>query len=681
MAGRIPQSFIDELIARADIVELIGARVPLKKAGHEYKACCPFHDEKTPSFWVSPDKQFYHCFGCGAHGTALGFLMEYDRLSFPEAVEELASRLGLVVPHEGGRPEGGPGGAAAGGNAERSGALYDLLARVADHFHAGFSRSERARSYANQRGLTAPIIERFGIGYAADSWNDLLRRFGSSESAVRDLAAAGLIIERDANANREAAAAASSGAGDGSAGSAGSAGSGSSEGSGGSADGSAAHHYDRFRDRLMFPIRDTRGRVIAFGGRVLGQGEPKYLNSPETALFHKGQELYGLYESRLARQTLKRLLVVEGYMDVVRLHQHGLAYAVATLGTATTADQVRRAFRLVSEIVFAFDGDRAGRAAAWRALQAVLPEARAGREIRFLFLPDGEDPDSLVGREGGERFEERVAAAMPLSEYFVAHLAAEADVTHADGKARFIALARPLLERIAPGVYRELLIERIASALRLPVERIQPWLAGASPGSDAASSTRAASPGAPDGLRRQGPAMQGQRASELTGRSGSGRVRPGAGRGGLVTQAITLLLHFPAAAAAVNEEQRARLAGVQQPGAAVLAELLEQLAGPPGTTLAQILERWRPRHEYRRLCELAAAATLVSDTPAAAHELCEAVRRLLQREHTRRLELLIEKARAEDLDEAEKLELQSLTLDQGPGSGGSRAMPAPRKLR
>lgn len=669
MAGRIPPSFIHDLIARVDIVELIGSRVPLKRAGHEYKACCPFHDEKTPSFWVSPDKQFYHCFGCSAHGTALDFLIEYDRLSFPEAVEELASRLGLIVPHEGGGGGGGgPAGAAdaAGADPERSRALYELLARVADHFRANYSRNERVRAYANQRGLTAPIIERFGIGYAADSWNDLLRHFGGSESALRDLAAAGLIIERDAGATRETGGAASSGAGAGEGGSVGAGGRVSASTSAGAGNPGAARYYDRFRDRLMFPIRDTRGRVIAFGGRVLGQGEPKYLNSPETTLFHKGQELYGLYESRLARQALRRLLVVEGYMDVVRLHQHGLSYAVATLGTATTPDHVRRAFRLVSEIVFSFDGDRAGRAAAWRALQAVLPEARAGREIRFLFLPDGEDPDSLVGREGGERFEARVAAAMPLSEYFVAHLAAEADTTHADGKARFIALARPLLERIAPGVYRELLLERIATALALPVDRIQPWLAGA----------------VPEELHVQPSAVQGQRASGLSGRPGADRdrARSRSGRGGLVTQAIAVLLHFPTAAAAVSEEQRARLAQVQLPGAPVLTELLEQLAAQPGTTLAQVLERWRERHEYRRLCELAAAATLVSDAPSAARELSEAVRRLLQREHTRRLELLIEKARVEGLNDVEKLELQSLTLDQGPGNDGSRAMPAPRKL-
>src|SRR5664279_450399 len=320
MAGRIPQTFIDELIGRADIVEIVGARVPLKKAGREYKACCPFHDEKTPSFWVSPDKQFYHCFGCGAHGTALGFLMQYEQLPFPEAIEELAGRLGLEVPHEGGAP------AAARAQEE----LTDLLGRVDGYYQECLAANERARAYLRGRGLEGAALERFRIGYAPDSWNELLRRFGATEPSRRALQAAGLIIERDTpRAGSEP-------------------------------------WYDRFRDRIMFPIRDPRGRVLGFGGRVLDKGEPKYLNSPETEIFHKGRELYGLHEARLARVKLERLLVVEGYMDVVRLHQAGIQYAVATLGTATTAEHLRRAFKLVSEVVFAFDGDRAGRGAVER---------------------------------------------------------------------------------------------------------------------------------------------------------------------------------------------------------------------------------------------------------------------------------------------------------------------------
>jgi DNA primase len=646
MAGRIAHRFIDELIARADIVELIGARVPLKRAGREYKACCPFHDEKTPSFWVSPDKQFYHCFGCGAHGTALTFLMEYDRLPFPEAVEDLATRLGLTVEYEAhagsaAAGAGGGSGAQSEASAPSLAPLYELLARVADFYHANLANNARARAYAAQRGLSPEIIERFHIGYAANSWNDVLRRFGKAEAEQRALVAAGLIIERDTGGGTEAA-----GAGGGT---------GGTGGGGGGGGGAGSRHYDRFRDRLMFPIRDTRGRVIAFGGRALDGSEPKYLNSPETVLFHKGKELYGLYETRLARRSLTRLLVVEGYMDAVRLHQQGLTFAVATLGTATTPEHVHRAFRLVSELVFSFDGDRAGRAAAWRALQTVLPEARAGREVRFLFLPDGEDPDSLVGREGGERFEARIAAALPLSEYLVAQLSEQADISHADGKARFIALARPLLEKVATGVYRELLLERIAAALQLPAARLAQWLASAPSASSSASPSAPSSAHAPASGRSRQPAAPGRQV----------------GRGSLVTQAITLVLHFPGAAAAVSAQQRAELARVQRSGVAVLGELLAQQADQPGLTMAQTLERWRERPEYRRLCELAAAAALVPDGAAAAAELSEAVRRLLVQElPRRRLQALIEKARVDRLDDAEKLELQALTTDQAADTGG-----------
>ncbi len=595
MAGRIPQHFIDELIARADIVEIIGSRVALKKAGREYKACCPFHDEKTPSFWVSPDKQFYHCFGCGAHGTALGFLMQYDRLPFPEAVEDLATRLGLSVPHEGGL-------AAAGGAsvADETAPMYELLPKVAEFSHATLLPGARATDYAAQRGLTPETIARFQIGYAADSWNEVVRRFGGSVSSQRALHDCGLIVERE-------------GGGEG--------------------------YYDRFRDRLMFPLRDPRGRGIAFGGRVLGSGEPKYLNSPEGALFHKGQELYGLDETRLARRSLRRLLVVEGYMDTVRLHQAGLTYAVATLGTATTPEHLRRAFRLVSELIFCFDGDRAGRAAAWRALQQALAEAREGREIRFLFLPEGEDPDSLVGREGGERFEARLDASQPLSEYLVAQLGEQADVSHADGKARFVALARPLLERITPGVYRELLLERVAAAVGQSAERLQQWIA----------------------TPEVSPAAAALRSSSRPGR---------AGRAGMATLAIGLLLQLPAAAAAVDDQQRLELARLELAGATVLRELLEQQRARPVATTAQTLERWRERHEYRRLCELAAEAPLVPDAAAAGSELLSAVGRLLDQElRQRRLQSLIEKAASLPLDDAEKAELQALTRGQSKVGG------------
>jgi DNA primase len=600
MPGRIPQSFIDELMARADIVEIIGSRVTLKKAGREYKACCPFHDEKTPSFWVSPDKQFYHCFGCGAHGTALGFLMQYDQLPFPEAVEDLASRLGLTVPREGGTPPGGTS------TADDMAPLYDLLGQVAKFYATALQSSPRARDYARARGLQAPIIERFQIGYAPDAWDAVLKHFGGGTDAQRGLAAVGLIVEREGHPD---------------------------------------HYYDRFRDRLMFPIRDTRGRVIAFGGRVLDRGEPKYLNSPETALFHKGRELYGLYETRLSRTALTRLVVVEGYMDAVQLHQAGVTCAVATLGTATTSEHLHRAFRLVNEIVFAFDGDRAGRAAAWRALHNVLPETRAGREIRFLFLPEGEDPDSLVRGEGRDAFEARLADSLPLSEYLVAHLREQADLSHADGKARFLAQARPLLGKVAAGVYRELLLERVAKEIGWSAEHLQEVLAASSESGEQGFS---AAPG-------PSPTLPERRATSTAAR------RPG--RGGLITQAIQLLLHFPAAAARISPEQCATLATVQQPGISVLHELLTTLREQPAASMAQTLERWRERAEYRRLCELAADEVLVCDLSAAERELREALARLIESVRIDRLEALLR--RAQDLTDAEKLELQQLTMSRG----------------
>jgi DNA primase len=601
MAGRIPQPFIDDLIARTDLVELIGSRVPLKKAGREWRGCCPFHSEKTPSFYVSPEKQFYHCFGCGAHGTALGFLIDYDRLPFPEAVEDLAGRLGLDVP----RAEGEP--LARNEHAE----LYELMGRVARFYAEALGHDARALEYCERRGLTRATLEGFVIGFAPNSWNDVLRRFGAIEAQRTLLAAAGLVIARDA---ADAA--------------------------------GQAQHYDRFRDRLMFPIRDARGRVIAFGGRVIDQGEPKYLNSPETAIFHKGSELYGLYEVRQSRGTLRRLLVVEGYMDAVRLHQAGIRYAVATLGTATTPEHLKRAFRLVSEIVFAFDGDRAGRAAAWRALLTSLPEAREGREFRFLFLPEGHDPDSLIGLEGRERFEQRLESALPLSEYLVAELGGQAELKHADGRAHFAELARPLYARVPDGVYRELLLARLAEAIRLPVERLRAsWERAAqrtrAGGADA--DTGAAAPLLASGARNR-----------------SGRTAASAGRGNLVRQAARVLVHHPAIAAELDGAALANLETLEGPGIEILRSLILELRSDPVRSTGQLLERWRDRPEGERLARLAATEAVTLDSAAATRELTEALERLRGEGIRHRIDELIEKDRQGELEAVEKAELLRL---------------------
>ena len=427
MAGRIPQPFIDEIVARSDIVEIIGARVPLKKAGREFKACCPFHNEKSPSFWVSPDKQFYHCFGCGAHGTVIGFLMQYEKMEFFDAVADLAQRAGMEMPREALRSAdtGGPD-------------LHQVMARVARFFEQNLADNDRARSYVTARGIDAPTQVKFALGYAPDSWDALLNRFGAQEEERRELHRLGLIIERDTRGGER-----------------------------------AAGFYDRFRDRLMFPIRDSRGRVIGFGGRIIDQGDPKYLNSPETPLFHKGRELYGLYEARQARADFTRLMIVEGYMDVVRLHQAGITYAVATLGTATTQEHLNKIFRLTSEVVFCFDGDRAGRQAAWRALENSVGLARDGRELKFMFLPEGHDPDTLVAAEGAQAFENRLNAALPLSEYLIQQLMADVDLGHVDGRAKLKALAAPLFARMPEGIYREMLADRLAARVSMPAATLK----------------------------------------------------------------------------------------------------------------------------------------------------------------------------------------------------------------
>jgi DNA primase len=592
--GRVPQSFIDELIARADIVEVIGARVPLKKSGREYKACCPFHAEKTPSFWVSPDKQFYHCFGCGKHGTVLGFLMDHDHMAFPEAVDELAARLGLEVPREGGTEVGA---------ARADEPLYALMTQVARHYAQLLEHEPRVRDYLAGRGLNPETVARFCIGYAPNSWNDVLRRFGATEADRRRLADAGLIVERERG-----------------------------QGQG------AERHYDRFRDRIMFPIRDSRGRVIAFGGRVVDAGEPKYLNSPETVLFHKGRELYGLYEVRRARSNLKRLLIVEGYMDTVRLHQAGIDYAVAALGTATTPEHLRRIFRLVTAVVFAFDGDRAGSAAAWRALQQALPEAREGREIRFLFLPEGHDPDTLVGEEGREAFEARLEGALPLSEYLVRELSEQSDLSHADGRARFAAAARPLLAKVPEGVYRELLLERLAKVVGLAPRRLEElW---------------AAEHGAPPSAAREvAPAAR--------ARPG-GRTRGDAGRGSLVRQAIVRLVHFPAIATEVSAAERAGLDEADEPGVDLLRTLLDELRERPAQLPAQVVQRWAGREGGESLQKLLEREAVITDAGAAAGELRAALVKLADQAAGRRLEALEAKSRAGSLAPDEIKEFQRL---------------------
>jgi DNA primase len=579
MAGRIPQHFIDELIARTDIVEVIGKRVPLRKAGREYSACCPFHDEKTPSFTVSPTKQFYHCFGCGAHGTAIGFLMEQGGLGFVEAVEDLAALAGMQVPRDADVVDPVTG-------------VYEILERAAALYRRELAANPVARAYLRDRGIDDDVAAEFAIGYAPDAWDTLLRSLGSDRASIPLLQQAGLVVDRTADDGR-------------------------------------ARQYDRFRHRLMFPIRDARGRVIAFGGRVLGKAgehEPKYLNSPETPVFHKGRELYGVYELRKALRDVSRVLVVEGYMDVVGLAQHGIRYACATLGTATTSEHLKRLARLCTEVVFCFDGDRAGRAAAWRALENALPALHGGQQLRFLFLPDGHDPDSLVRLEGAEAFAARLPDALPLSEFFVQRLAEQVDTGTVDGRARLAELARPLLARMPEGVYRQLLVERLAEAVRLPPSRLGPAL---------------------------GPSAAPQSKPRTPARAPRGGLD--AGRDTPVRKAIRLVLNEPGVAAMVPNPAEAALSQVA--GADLLAAIMEVARANPHITTAGLVETWRGRPEGRYLEKLAAQEVHLRDPAAAAVELRALLGRIQSEALNGRLNDLLR--RADTLTDGEKRELQA----------------------
>jgi DNA primase len=526
MVGRIPQSFIDEVLNRTDIVEVIDTRVPLKKAGREFKACCPFHDEKTPSFTVSQVKQFYHCFGCGANGTAISFLMDYEHMEFVEAIEELARRAGLEVPKE-----------TTGKQTQAPSTLphYALLERVADYYQEqlrSHPQASQAIDYLKQRGLTGDVAARFNIGYAPPGWENLAAALNADNTVRKQLLELGLTVERDK--------------GDGA--------------------------YDRFRDRIQFPIRDRRGRTIGFGGRVLDDSTPKYLNSSESPVFHKGQELYGLFEARRAVRKLERILVVEGYMDVVALAQFDINYAVATLGTATTHEHLERLFRTVPEVVFCFDGDRAGREAAWRALENTLPVLRDGREARFLFLPDGEDPDSLVRKIGKQALEQQIASATHLSEFFFERLSSRLDINSIDGRARLVTDAKPLLGKLPDSTFQQLMIEQLAALAQTTAEQIAGRLEIPLP----ETATAAAPQTRP--------------------------VRQSAGKSP-VRQALELLLYQPSLAAEIQQPDFLRQCDVA--GVPLLVEVLDLLQQHPDLSTGAVLEHWREREESRFLSKLA----------------------------------------------------------------------------
>ena len=589
MPGKIPKKFIDDLLSRIDIIDVIDARVPLKKAGKDYKACCPFHEEKTPSFTVSQDKQFYHCFGCGVNGSAIRFLMDYEHMSFPEAVKDLAQRAGVSVPHDSQYSDDKP---------DVTAPLLDVLGQ-ADRFYRRMLRehpqAHEAIDYLKRRGLSGEIAADFGLGFAPDGWDNLLKAVGTTEESRAALLTAGLLVKKDTGG-----------------------------------------YYDRFRHRVMFPIHDHRGRLIGFGGRVLDQGEPKSLNSPETPLFHKGRELYGLYRARDSLKRTGRALVVEGYMDVVALAQYGLDYAVATLGTATTRDHLERLFRYVPEVVFCFDGDRAGREAAWRALENGLPGLHEGRQVSFLFLPEGEDPDTLVRKEGAAEFGARLKAATPLPDYFFQHLADQVDLNRLDGRARLVELARPHLSKMRPGVLRQLMVVRLAELSRLPVAELSRLL------------------------------ESGERPVALAAQRDVRRPASRQSRPSLVRTAIALLLQHPELARMVVDAGVEFRALEGRPGVGLLFDLLQQLRDRPEIKTGNIIEHYRDSEHQRALEKLLAweHPALSGNIEAEFQGVLEQLRREALGAETERL---MDKDRLSGLTDAEKVELKRLLAEKSGG--------------
>ncbi len=567
--ARIPDAFIDDLLARTDIVEVVGSRVPLKRQGKEYSARCPFHDERSASFTVSPTKQFYHCFGCGAHGTAISFLMNYDRLEFLDAVDELAKRVGMEVP----RAEN-PRSAQ---QQDDSRDLYAAVEAASRFFVKQLEGSDKARAYLDQRGVDADNRARFAIGYAPDGYSALKDALGKDERRMKLLERAGLFSKND-----------------------------------------RGHVYDKFRDRVMFPIFDRRGRVIAFGGRVLDKDDgPKYLNSPETALFHKGRELYGLWQVRQTNQKIERLIVVEGYMDVVSLFQFGVTQAVATLGTATTPDHAELLFRNAPDVYFCFDGDNAGRKAGWRALESVLPRMKDGRQAFFLFLPDGEDPDTIVRKEGAEAFDTRLKQATPLSQFFFDELTREINLATLDGKARLAERAKPMLAQIPDGAFGDLMKQELA---------------------------RLTGVGAAQPVQPQSRPRPGRQVAPVQKRS-------------LVRAAIAILLQQPSLALGIDGHRA--LSGLRLPGIDLLIELLELVQQRPEITTGAVLEHFTGREEQAALHKLA-AIELPGDEQAWAQELHDAMLQMEKQLLQQRLEELQAKQLQQGLDDTDKYELREL---------------------
>jgi len=580
MKGSIPRTFIDDILTKTNIVDLINSRVKLKKAGRDYQACCPFHHEKTPSFTVSDKKQFYHCFGCGAHGNAISFLMEYDKLEFVEAVEELAGFLGLEIPYEK-RPHFNDNGKQVNFQTKRN--LYELMQEIAKFYQQQLPLNIPAQSYLQQRGLSAEIIDRFQIGYVPNAMDTVYRQFGKTREEQQKLFDLGMLSRND-----------------------------------------RGNVYDKFRNRIMFPIRDRRGRTVAFGGRVLTDEKPKYLNSPETITYHKGSELYGLFEALQADDSPPKLLVVEGYMDVVALAQFGVNYAVASLGTSTTSEQIQLLFRSTEQVICCYDGDRAGRDAAWRALENALPYLEDGRQLKFIFLPDDEDPDSFIRQYGKQGFEEYIENAQSLSEFLFAHLTPQVDFSSKEGKAKLAALAIPLIKQIPGDVLRLDLRNTLAKKLGIldptQLESLLP-----NPAKSHNETTV--------------PTMQFKRTP--------------------MRILIALLLQNPELVKFIPDLEP--LKNLDEPGYDLLAELTALCREKIGISAGQLLEHWRDTPQQGTLEKLLAWNHLIEDDKIE-DTFRETLRYFYLQLVDKRIQWLIAKDRAEGLDLNEKQELSHLLV-------------------
>jgi DNA primase len=577
MSERIPQDFIDDLIERADVSEVIGKRVEIKKAGKEYKACCPFHNEKTPSFTVSPEKGFYHCFGCGAHGTALGFLMDYERLTFVEAIEELAKMVGIPVPKT---------------KEDRvvnkeNNDLKSLLSRVSKHYEKNLKESTIAIEYFKSRGIDGKTARHYALGFAKKSYDDILKNFGKTDKDRKQLLACGLLTEKD--------------------------------------DGG---YFDKFRNRVMFPIRNNRGEVVGFGGRVIADEEPKYLNSPGTVLFKKGELLYGLFESKKSIAERNSAIIVEGYTDVIGLYQFGVGNSLATLGTATTDNHINKIFRISDQIIFCFDGDDAGRKAAEKAMKLCLPLVRKNKEAYFLILED-EDPDEFIRKHGHKQFEARLATAQSTDEFLINICNKTSDITSVKGKANAIENAMALVNTIQDGIYKDLMVEKIASEYNLTLEKLVNYVPS-------------------------------KKITKKASRTDAQRNKPAylKNRPSLINQAIRILLHKPELGKIIDLNNQFK--HLDQKGVNVLREIIQLIHAKDSIKLATIIEHFQDQKLQRYLSQLAMDEGLINKSEMLS-EFNDITQRLNIQDLRKELTILIERAKNKSLNDQDARRLKELS--------------------